>query len=545
MRLRLRVLFAALVLLAAGCAAPARRVTLGTLLREMTDPTALARLPEPAYHSLQASSYNRASVRRDQPGWFADGDGTGFLREETNGGAREWVLMEHDGPGCLTRLWTPFFYQDLGERVGPNVRVYLDGASEPVLDEPLIRLVRGEGSLAPPFGAPTARAGDLYFPLPFARSCKLTLCARPFYFLVNYRAYAAGTEVESFTAEAPRRFAAELARAAAFLRVPSGPTAPLPARATVQPGEAWTLEASRAPGCILALSVRLPAAATKPELLRSTVLSLTFDGEECVWCPLGDFFCSADELHPFTTLTRDVAADGRMRSRWLMPFERSAEVRLENLAAEPVEVELGLVQGEWAWDARSMHFHATWRPDDVVSGASFQDWNFVDVEGQGVYVGDAWTVLNPAVHSWWGEGDEKVYVDEAWERGFPTHFGTGSEDYYGWAGGEVPTRRDEFSHPFLANVRVGGLDGTTQGYNVCTRTRSLDAVPFTSRLRFDMEASAGTDIRGPEDRLGYSAVSFWYARPGARHNRPALPAEARARIMHLAPTAAGHTAIVR
>ncbi len=38
-------------------------------------------------------------------------------------------------------------------------------------------------------------------------------------------------------------------------------------------------------------------------------------------------------------------------------------------------------------------------------------------------------------------------------------FGTGTEDYYGWAGGVVPTRTDEFSSPYLSNVRVGGLDG--------------------------------------------------------------------------------------
>ncbi|MSR62020.1 MAG: DUF2961 domain-containing protein [Planctomycetes bacterium] len=545
MKLLRCALFVALSILGVACAAPARRVTVGTLLAEMTDAAALARLPEPTYRSLQASSYNRESVGRDQPGWFADSDGTGFLREETNGGAREWVLMEHDGPGCLTRLWTPFFYYDFGERVGPNVRVYLDGASEPVLDESLIRLVRGEGSLAPPFAAPTARAGDLYLPIPFAKGCKITLRAKPFYFLVNYRAYAGGTEVESFRADAQARYATELARAAALLRVPEAAQEPRLARATLQPGAAWTLEASRAPGCIRALTLRLPGAAANPALLRSTVLSMNFDGEECVWCPLGDFFCSADEPHPFTTLQRDVAADGRLRSRWTMPFARSAEIRIENLAAEALEVELELVQGAWDWDARSLHFHATWRPDEIVSGAEFHDWNFVDVTGAGVYVGDAWTVLNPQRNTWWGEGDEKIYVDDAWERGFPTHFGTGSEDYYGWAGGEVPTRRDEFSHPFLANVRVGGLDGTTQGYNICTRTRALDAIPFARRLRFDMEASPGTDIRGPEDQLGYSAVSFWYARPGATHNRPALPEEARRRIMRLAANAAGRTLVVQ
>ena len=180
-----------------------------------------------------------------------------------------------------------------------------------------------------------------------------------------------------------------------------------------------------------------------------------------------------------------------------------------------------------------MHFHAHWRPDDVVAGTPFQDWNFIDIHGQGTFVGDAWTVLN-IQGSWWGEGDEKIYVDQAWANGFPTHFGTGTEDYYGWAGGEVPTRADEFSTPFLANARVGGLDKQTTGFNICTRIRSLDAIPFQERLVFDMESSFGTDIRNPWNLLGYTAVTFWYARPGAAHNRPPRPVEARRPIMTVA-----------
>ncbi len=54
-------------------------ISLGSLLDEMVDPDGLARLPEPAYLQLQASSYNRASQVRGGPGWFADSDGVGFI----------------------------------------------------------------------------------------------------------------------------------------------------------------------------------------------------------------------------------------------------------------------------------------------------------------------------------------------------------------------------------------------------------------------------------------------------------------------------------
>ena len=516
-------------------------LTLSSLLAEMTDPCAAARLPEPWYDSLQASSYNRASVRRDRPGWFADQDGTGFLRTEEIAGRTEWVLMEHDGPGCITRMWTPFFYYGFNERTGPDVHLYLDGNPEPVLAENFIALLTGRGSFPPPLAALTARAGDAYLPIPFAKSCKVTLTAKPFYNIVNYRAYPPGTKVATFRREQLRTFARELEAAgrtlcdAAAIPAPQGLTRAF----ALAPGGSDQIELPAGPAAAGWFSLRLtPTGSNDTSYLRSTVLRVRCDGEETVWCPAGDFFCCADSIHPYRTWARTVSVDGMLTCRWPMPYRKSCAIGLENRGRAPVRAEVACGPILWPWDERSMHFHATWRPDEQLPGTPFVDWNFVDVRGRGVYVGDAWTVLNPT-QGWWGEGDEKIYVDGAWEQGFPTHFGTGSEDYYGWAGGVVPTRQDEFSQPFLANVRVGGVDGRhTRGFNICTRTRALDAIPFSSRLCFDMEASPGTGQRRADDFLGYSAVAFWYARPGATHNRPPQPEAAARPIMSLAGLAA-------
>ena len=523
-------------------------VTLRSLLEEMTAPDAVARFPQPNYQCLQASSYNRASTNRNQPnqdttGWFADSDGTGFIRTETNNGNREWVLMEHTGPGCITKMWTPFFYYDFNNRVGPNLRIYLDGSDSPVLDESLIKLVRGEGMFRPPVATPTARAGDSYVPIPFAKSCKITTAQRSFYNIINYRAYSERTTVEAFTHAGYEAAAAYLEKAGQALTAqPDASKGAIRKSARLEHGDKLEVKLPVGPGAMRQFTLRMPGAVKNPATLRSIVLTMTFDGEETVWCPLGDFFCSADSLHPIHTWQRTVTADGTMICRWVMPYRKSGEIRLHNFGAQAADIDMQADVARWDWDDRSMHFHANWRPDDVVPGTPFQDWNFIDIRGRGVFVGDAWTVLN-IQGSWWGEGDEKIYVDDAWEKGFPTHFGTGTEDYYGWAGGVVPTRQDEFSVPFLANARVGGLDGHTTGFNICTRTRSLDAIPFTQRLVFDMESSFGTDIRQPWNLLGYSAATFWYAMPGATHNRPALPEVAARPIMSLADLQAKADAI--
>ena len=175
-----------------------------------------------------------------------------------------------------------------------------------------------------------------------------------------------------------------------------------------------------------------------------------------------------------------------------------------------------------------MYFHTNWWTDKPSPPRPVWDMNFIEVKGRGIHVGDTLVVLNP-LWSWWGEGDEKIHVDEDIERRFPSHWGTGSEDYYGWAGGEVPTRKDEFSAPFVANVRVGGQtrdwpagkEPYTHGYNICSRTRSLDATPFARRFKFDMEAF--NMIGTPDAFLQYALVTHWYGAPGATHNRPPMP----------------------
>ena len=56
-------------------------------------------------------------------------------------------------------------------------------------------------SIGDVFDFSIAGQGDLYLPIPFARSCKVTMSAKPFYNIINYRAYADGTTVETFSKE--------------------------------------------------------------------------------------------------------------------------------------------------------------------------------------------------------------------------------------------------------------------------------------------------------------------------------------------------------
>src|SRR5207302_4300370 len=61
------------------------------------------------------------------------------------------VLAEMDGPGCVVRIWSPN-PNDTG-----NIRIYLDGAKEPVIDAPMQALLEGKWQIEKP-GEPGALA---------------------------------------------------------------------------------------------------------------------------------------------------------------------------------------------------------------------------------------------------------------------------------------------------------------------------------------------------------------------------------------------------
>jgi len=158
-----------------------------------------------------------------------------------------------------------------------------------------------------------------------------------------------------------------------------------------------------------------------------------------------------------------------------------------------------------------MYFHAGWRGQYPVATRPRIDWNYVTLKGRGVYVGDALTIMNP-VENWWGEGDEKIWVDG---EDFPSLFGTGTEDYYAYSWGGKMT--DFYEHPFHAQVRShlfdklhrkpkeNYADRNTSGYSTELRNRALDVMPFGKSLQLDMEVWAGKICD-----MGYGVGVYWY-----------------------------------
>ena len=95
---------------------------------------------------------------------------------------------------------------------------------------------------------------------------------------------------------------------------------------------------------------------------------------------------------------------------------------------------------------------------------------------------------------------------------FPSHLGTGTEDYYSFSYAPMPVHQT----PFCGEPRID--QPMTQGHNTVTRTRNLDGIPFRRSLQFDLEL-----ISWKPTTLTYAATTYWYAFPGASANWPCSP----------------------
>jgi hypothetical protein len=341
------VLLLTAVMLTPLAATAAPPITLDSLLQEMVDAESIARWPQPEFTCKQASSYDRETVAPDKPGWFANNDQNQFIRIETNQDRTEKVMLDADGPGCVVRFWLTTDRNKKG-----TLRFYLDGAAESALAFPAYDLLSGDLKLGPPLVQPhpgyqpdSNGGNNFYLPIPYAKHCKITweeAGQSSRYYQINYRTYAPGTAVQTFT-----RAALEAARPAVeqvnkvLLAPPDEAQGQsMATEKEIAAGAEQSLELPPGPAAVRRLELRVPAGqlAAPERALRSLVVQMDFDGQRTIWCPASDFFGSGVGVSRVESWYRQVETNGTMVCRWVMPYQKSARVTLVNLAEQPIKL---------------------------------------------------------------------------------------------------------------------------------------------------------------------------------------------------------------
>lgn len=531
-----RFILLGLFIISALLAAPGSlaAVTTGALLGEMTDLRGLSRYPSPAYQTVQFSSYDRTSKAPYSPGWFANSDGFGgeptpnfqaVLRQPGPDGVGQYLIAGVKGPGAIVRTWTPN-----PDAFGGRLTVTLDGNPVPLFDGDPKGFFRFRyatlARLKEPYTEGFSQRDACYFPIPFAKELRIVWTGKikDFHFYhVNVRKYAPGTEVRTFRPADLVTYREQIQAALEKLQ-PNGPMASVGRKlaidVTLDPTSNTEILRLDQMGAIEELTLRLEARDLR-QALRQTILRAYFDGSQKpqIEAPLGDFFCSAPGIVPFSSLPLTVRPDGTMTCRFVMPFRHSVILKLRNYGTGPVRAVGWARVGDEPWDpARSMHFRAQWRVSHgLLAGGDEEvcDLPFLNAGGgRGLLVGTAAFLRNPTgmatcAGSWWGEGDEKIWVDD---ESFPSTFGTGSEDYfnYSWSCNAL------FEHAYCAQPLVTGPG--EGGFTVNSRFHILDPIPFRHNLSFSMELWHHTLT--PD--LSYGRLVYYYAEPQTHDDHPKI-----------------------
>lgn len=499
-------------------------ITTASLLREMVDRESMVCYPAVDYKLKQYSSYDRASKSPELPGWFGNDDRNMFIRTEYNNGRREYVMFESNKPGAIVRFWATV----LEYKGNATLRFYIDGNTQPVLQGELISLIGNGGVVGSPLSASVAptttllqRGQNLYLPIPYSSSCKITLesphmvlttpsSGECVYYAINYREYDKSTHIESFKmSDVTHAYKALTDSVNNVLklnqwRMPIESELIADETIRIEPNSFYVKELSGS-AAIHRLSLKLNAKDINKSL-RSTLIRIEFDNKETVVAPVGDFFGTGYKLSPFSSWYGNVLPDGTMTAYWIMPFSQSCRISFFNHSDQNVTIQnFNIVKKKRDWDSlNDLYFAAYWfeeyqmetmRQVDASGRKDFFDLNYLNVTGKGKLVGTGLTLFNPA-DSWWGEGDEKIYVDD---ESFPSNFGTGTEDYFGYAWC-LPA---VFIHPFIA--QPDGSGNLTAGYSVNFRHRVLDAIPFKQCLKFDMEI-----MHWSHTKMNYAPITYYY-----------------------------------
>ena len=508
-----------------NCCKREKVVSLRSLLIEMTDRESLTRFPVPFYNLKQFSSYDRRSDLEGLSNWFANSDYTHFTGVDSSAGRKEYILFDAEGPGAVVRWWMTFAGEGSSDGI---LRIYIDGNNEPVIEENVLKLLSGHLLAGPPLSTsvspesePHQRGHNLYLPIPYKKQCRITYecdaivitpeSRKPsIYYNICYRQYEKGTRVVSFSLNELAHASELITGTNGLLEAPELTTGRVNKKhslsLSIQPNDSVQLVISDKRSAISRIILKLEAE-NRPQALQSTVISISFDDHRTIWVPAGHFFGTAYRETTSSTFFSSVDNELKMESYWLMPFRKNCIIRLINFGGEEVKADLEAETAYYKWDRNSMYFGASWHEYHQIEAAGSEltggtglhrDISFADIAGQGVYAGDAITVLN-SVDAWWGEGDEKIYVDG---ESFPSSFGTGTEDYYGYAW----CRPEVFTHPFIA--QPDGSGNFHPGTSVNMRYRSLDAIPFRTRISSNIELWHWLPAV-----INYSLTTYWYTIP--------------------------------
>ncbi|VAW40267.1 hypothetical protein MNBD_GAMMA01-410 [hydrothermal vent metagenome] len=446
--------------------------------------------------SLLRSSYCPYNCRFDRT---SQGD-TRFLRIEKG----EAVIFEELNPGAITRIWMTSGY-GTSDTLDANVRIkfYFDGKILPTIDVSLPDLFNGN---TPPFEIPLAgdrlysSGGNFsYVPIPYSQSLKITLTNAKDYILwfqFNYQRMSAETKVNTFSMlddfSALKNKLNQSGNIWQSSQILNQNTLSIPANVET------ILYNSNQAGWIKSIKLNIDEA-----YFDDIQLILKFDNETHSQLSLSNFFAIGKNNGIKTkSLFLGLTNTGELYSNFPMPYFQNVSISLllTNASSNNIDVayEIG-VDTEMPPNNAGVFSTQT---HNTCPSTPLIDLPLLDLNKQGKWVGlfSEFSSINTLSRSYL-EGDERVYIDGDTH---PTHYGTGTEDFYN--GGFYFDQGDiSLSlHGSPYHYDASSSQSITSAY----RFMLTDGIEFQSSILAKMENGPYGDLQ-----MCATSVAYFYVKP--------------------------------
>lgn len=511
------------------------------LLEKMTNLRELAVPPKKGENGGNFSSYDRKSAYDSLSDtyceWGANADNKGCIRMEGD----RLVAFEMEGPGVIWRIWSAA----PGEG---NIRIYTENEDAEKAVMPFRkwfeRYAMGTGRVEWPANFPNlmptlSRGRNRFIPIPFNRYCKITLDAGwgDFYH-ITYTKFPINTELPEYSLDMEIETQMPLAVVDRKFQL----RGKIKDRKEELQADTHKLSFSCAPKeekivyeqrqAIALNYIQLTDTGNGWEGLEELELEIWWDREKekSVSCSLSSFFGMTKNTEEYKSWPI-VVTEHKCISYWYMPCN-ACKIAIKNKGMQKREymLEFGIEKLEGKEANQLMRFHAKEHGSEFAyldetrfmkNGDRWPDWPLLLCRGTGRFCGIHLAVDNQwkkpeekaeewwygiadrkTVDWWWGEGDEKFFVDG---EKFPSTFGTGSEDYIGYAWAAEPPHV-LFDSAYAVQNAVP-IDGN--GMTSLLRFHICDNIPFQNCFEGFLEKYNDTGWR--EDAVcEFKATPFWY-----------------------------------
>lgn len=476
--------------------------------------------------------------------WGANEDYKGFRYIEGDA----YVVFDSEGPGVIWRIWAGSFL------IG-RIKIYIDDMENPAVDldykEYMDRyFYTAQYGNCPNLTPTLSRGRQRLIPIPFNKRCKITLTGIPewgTYYQFTYSKYPKDYQLPVYNDQIDLSLCIGLTDTERKLQnrgeypyKDEDSKQKTVYKNTIKPGETANLFTDKTSGAVTSVIFDLSPYKTADfeKILKGLFLNAYWDNETTpgISAPLGAFFGCNLGYRPFRTYAVGMHAR-KCYCYFYMPY-KEARFTLTNNSTEEITVSFEFLSEPLPEETanNSMRFCVKYNDTgywDGLDNARFAkggdrwpDWPLLRIHGAGRFCGFALFVDNswpydfpdvkwdagelvhwPEVDThWWGEGDEKFFVDG---EKYPSTFGTGAEDYFGFSFAANPPFVT-FDSAFAAQSEVPARDNN--GLTSLIRCQIADNVPFQKSFEAYLEKYNPDqwEHNGVKGKCSFASVSYWY-----------------------------------